>query len=122
MPNFALQGTLVTGNKNVTEDLTKYLYQLPTINVSGSTGAKTASLNLTGIQCVNFTGGIGAATIQSSTLVINLTYIFVNSGGAAANLVNLALDNGGQVGGQSVFSLISGQPQKFQFDGTNLHT
>jgi hypothetical protein len=121
MPNFALQGTLVTGNKNTTEDLTKFLYQLPTINVSGSTAAKTVSLNLTNIGCVNFTGGIDSATLQSGTLIKFATYIFINTGGSAANVVNLTLDNHGTIGGQSVFSLVSGQPQKFQFDGTNLN-
>jgi hypothetical protein len=121
MPNFALQGTLVTGNKSVTEDLTKYLYAVPTVNVGGSTAAKTASLNLTNIGCVNFTGGIGSATIQSATLIPNATYILINTAGAAANVVNLTLDNNGTIGGQSVFSLISGEPRKFQFDGANLN-
>jgi hypothetical protein len=121
MSNFALEGTLVTGNKNVTEDLTKYLYQLPTINVSGTSASKTASLNLSNIGCVNFTGGVGSATLQSATLVKNATYIFINTAGAAAGVVTLTLDNHGTIGGQSVFSLISGQPVKFQFDGTNLN-
>ena len=121
MTNFALEGFLVTGNKNVTEDLTKYLYQLPTINVGGSSASKIVSLNLTNIGCVNFTGGIGAATLQSATLIENATYIFINTAGAAANVVNLTLDNHGTIGGQTVFSLVSGTPMKFQFDGTNLN-
>src|SRR5580700_8083851 len=121
MTQFALQGTLVTGNKNVTEDLTKYLYQLPTINVSGTSASKTALLNLTNIGCVNFTGGIGSATLQSATLVKNATYIFINTAGAAAGVVNLTLDNHGTIGSKNVFSLLSGQPVKFQFDGTNLN-
>ncbi len=129
MPNFAIQNTVVTGVKTTVpgsntfvDDLTKYLNTLPTLTVGGSSAAKSVSLSLTGFQCVNFIGGIGSAILQSATLGgLNTVYLFFNTGGAAAAVVNLKLDNGGTIGGQSVFSLVSGQPARFAFDGTNLN-
>jgi hypothetical protein len=119
MPNFALQGTTVVSSKNVGEDLTRYLYELPTLKIGGSSAAKTVSVSLANIQCVNFIGGIGSAVLQSATLVQTAQYIFINTAGAAAGVVNLALDNG-TIGGQTVYSLISGQPVRFTFSGNNL--
>jgi hypothetical protein len=118
--SFELLAPLQVGNKNVNEDLAHYLYESPTLTVSGTSQQKTTSLNLTGIQVINFTGGIGAATIQSASLTVNATYIFFNTSGFAGSIVNLALDNGGTIATQTIFSLLSGQPQKWQWNGTNL--
>ena len=89
----------------------------PTLVVSRSTAeSATKSLNLTGFQVVNFIAGVNAV-LQSATLVKTASYLFVNS---QPGVVTLALDNGGQIAGQSTYVLAFGAPIKFSFDGTNL--
>jgi hypothetical protein len=111
----------ITGVGGVSVDLTKYLYSLPTLNVSGSSannGAVTVSL-ANGILCINFIGGVRLATIQSATLSAQVAaYTFANTSGAYP--VGIQLDNGGLVGGVSVYPLNSGTITQLSFNGTNL--
>jgi hypothetical protein len=101
---------------------TVLLNNRPTLVVSRSTAEPaTKVISLAGIQAVNFQSGC-AAILQSASLVQNQIILFVYTGGAAAAFVTLALDNGGTVGGQAVYTLISGAPVTFLFDGTNLHS
>jgi hypothetical protein len=92
-----------------------------TLIVSRSTAeSPRKSISLAGIQAVNFQAGFNAI-VQSATLVTNQVILFVNT---QPGLVTLALDNGGTVGGQAIYSLIFGSannPVRFAFDGTNLN-
>lgn len=124
--SFALGDTIKTGFKDVnavggvTQDLTKFLYSLPTLNVGGSSsnnGAVTVSF-ANNVQCINFIGGVRLATLVSSSLVQAAMYVFANTSGSYS--LNMQLDNGGTIGGSSIFSLNSGNIVQFQFNGTNL--
>jgi hypothetical protein len=115
----SITNTVSLGNNGPTLELNNR----PTLVVSRSTAeSPTKSLNLTGIQAVNFIAGVNAI-LQSATLVTNSVYLFVNS---QPGVVTLALDNGtGTIGGQAVYNLIFGSannPVHFLFDGTNLHS
>ena len=124
--NYSLLDTLKTGYKDVTAvggvspDLTKFLYSLPTLNVSGSSANNyTASVSFAnGTQVINFIGGVRLATIQSATLATLTAYYFVNTGGAFP--VSIQMSNGGTIGGSAIYPLNSGTIVQFQFDGTNL--
>ena len=102
------------------QDLTKFLYSLPTLNVSGSSANNyTASVSFANnIQCINFTGGVRLATIQAATLATQTTYTIANTSGTFP--VSIQLSNGGTVGGLGIYPLNSGTIIQFQFDGTNL--
>ena len=124
--NYSFLDTVKFGYKDVTAvggfspDLTKFLYSLPTLNVSGSTannGAVTVSL-ANGIQCINFIGGVRLATLQSATLTAQAAYVFANTSGSYS--MNMQLDNGGLIGGLSVYPLTSGSIIQFGWNGTNL--
>jgi hypothetical protein len=126
IPNYSLRDTVRTTYKNVnvvsgySEDLTKYLYSLPTINVSGSSATNSLSVSLVGVQCVNFVGGARALILQSATLSQQSTvYVFANTSGTYP--VSLLLDNNGTIGGLSIYPLNSGTIARFTFDGTNLN-
>jgi hypothetical protein len=124
--SFELGDTIRTGFKDVTatggmtQDLTKFLYNLPTLNVSGSSANNyIASVSFANnIQCINFIGGVRLATILSATLVAQNPYIFANTSGTFP--VSLELDNGGTIGGLSIYPLNSGTIIQFQFSGGNL--
>ena len=92
------------------------LNNTPTLVVSRSTGEPaTKSLNLTGIQAVNFIAGV-KAVIQSATLT-NGPVLFVNT---QPGVVTLQLDNGGTVGGQAIYVLAFGTPVMFSLANGNL--
>ena len=97
---------------------TVMLNNRPTLVVSRSTAEPaTKSLNLTGIVAINFIAGVNAI-LQSATLTKNASYLFVNT---QPGTVTLALDNGGQIAGQSTpYILAFGASVTFGFDGTNL--
>jgi hypothetical protein len=125
--NWSLLDTIKVGYKDVTAvggvspDLTKFLYSLPTLNISGSSANNYAvSVSFAnGIQVINFAGGVRLATIQSSTLSAQVAaYTFANTSGTYP--VSIQLDNGGLVGGVSVYPLNSGTIIQFSFNGTNL--
>jgi hypothetical protein len=112
----AISNAVDLGNNGPTVELNNR----STLTISRSTAESVQkSISLTGIQVVNFQSGC-AALLQSVTLVKNAVYLFVYTGGAAAALVTLTLDNNGTVGGQSVYTLASGSPVRFSFDGANL--
>jgi hypothetical protein len=127
IPNYTFKETVKVGYKNVnavggfSEDLTKYLYSLPTLNVGGSSATNTLSLSLAnGVQCLNFIGGARLLILQSATLTQqSAVYIFANTSGTYP--VSIQLDNGGTIGGLSVYLLNSGAIVRFTFDGTNLN-
>ena len=88
--------------------------------MGGSTvnnGAVTVNF-ANGIQCVNFTGGVRLATLVSSSLTAQAVYVFANTSGSYS--MNMQLDNGGTIGGLSIFPLNSGNIVQFQFNGTTL--
>ena len=87
------------------------LFNLPTLNV-----ARPGNISLTGVQALNFIGAV-SVILQSATAVRMAAILFVNTSGSGP--VSLKLDNGGTIGGKSVFSLASGQAVTFAFDGTN---
>ena len=66
----------------------------------------------------NFIGGVRLATLQGGTLTQQAVYIFANTGGTFP--VNLQLDNGGTIGGQTVYILNSGVVVRFTFNAANL--
>jgi hypothetical protein len=126
--NYSLLDTLKTGYKDLTavggvsQDLTKFLYSLPTLNVSGSSAnnyAVTVSF-ANGVLCVNFIGGVRTATILSATLNLSpsMPYLFANTSGTFP--VALQLDNNGTIAGQNQYILNSGAIVQFQFSGGNL--
>jgi hypothetical protein len=128
IPNYTFKETVKVGYKDVnaiggfSEDMTKYLYSLPTLNVSGSSANNYAvSVSFANqIQCLNFIGGVRLATLQSATLTQqSAVYIFANTSGTFP--VSLKLDNNGTIGGLSVYPLNSGTIARFTFDGTNLN-
>jgi len=111
--NLTISNAVDIGNNGPTVELNNR----PTLTVSRSTAEPaTKTLNLTGIQAVNFIAGVNAI-IQSATLTANASYLFVNS---QPGIVTLAVDNGGTIAGQSSYVLAFGAPIKFAFDGTNL--
>jgi hypothetical protein len=115
--NAGFENSVMLGNNGPAVELNNQ----KTLVVNRSTAEPVQkSLNLTGIQVVNFQSGC-AALLQSATLTKNQIILFVYTGGAAASFVTLALDNGGTVGGQAVYTLVSGAPVRFLFDGTNLN-
>jgi hypothetical protein len=125
IPNFQMRHDVQYGYKDVTAtsgfspDLTKFLYSLPTLNVSGSTANNGAvTVSFANIVCVNFIGGVRVATIQSASLATQTAYVLANTSGSYS--LNLQLDNGGTIGGLSIFPLNSGNIVQFQFNGTNL--
>jgi hypothetical protein len=124
MPRFALEGETVTGVKlaspggnTVNEDLTRYLYQLPTLAVKRvSSDPQTKNISFVGsIQCVNFLSPC-VAILQTATMVNNGWYFFFQTGGIG--VLTLQLDNSGLINGVSVYPF-SG-PVQFQFIGGNL--
>jgi hypothetical protein len=126
IPNFQMRHDVQVGYKDVTAtsgfspDLTRFLYSLPTLNVSGSSAnnyAVTVSF-ANNIQCINFTGGVRTATLQSATLAQQVVYTFANTSGTYP--VSIQLDNGGTVGALGIYPLNSGTIIQFQFNGTNL--
>jgi hypothetical protein len=125
IPNFQMRHDIQTGYKDLnavggfSQDLTKFLYSQPTLNVSGSSAnnyAVTISF-ANNIQCINFTGA-RTATLQSATLAQQVVYTFANTSGTYP--VSIMLDNGGTIGGLSIYPLNSGTIIQFQFNGTNL--
>jgi len=127
VPNFQMRHDLQFGYKDVTAtsgfspDLTKFLYSQPTLNVSGSSANNYAvSVSFANnVQCINFTGGVRTATLQSATLAQQgVVYTFANTSGTYP--VSIQLDNGGTVGGLNIYPLNSGTIIQFQFNGTNL--
>ena len=126
IPNFQLTHDVQFGFKDVTSiggfspDLTKFFYNQPTSNVSGSSAsnyAVTVSF-ANNIQCINFIGGVRVATLQSATLASQVAYTFANTSGTYP--VSIQLDNNGTIGGLSIYPLNSGTIIQFQFNGTNL--
>jgi len=97
---------------------TTMLNTAPTLTVSRSTADPiTKSINMTGILAVNFIAGMNAI-LQSATLPSGTaTLLFLNS---QPGVVNLSLDNGGTIGGLSIYLLQFGAPALFQWSGTNL--
>lgn len=87
-------------------------YILPTTNV-----VRPGPVNPANLGCLNIIGGFNV-TIQSAGLVNNQALMIVATGGVAATL---KLDNGGTVGGQSIYALKPGTLLLVQFDGTNLN-
>ena len=86
-------------------------YLLPTTNV-----LRSGSINPANLSCLNIIGGF-AVTLQAAGLVKTQTLLIVATGGVAATL---KLDNGGTIGGQSVYTLNPGTVLLAGFDGTNL--
>jgi hypothetical protein len=124
--NYSFQDTIKTGYKDVTatggmtQDLTKFLYSLPTLNVSGSSAnnyAVTVSF-ANNISCINFIGGVRVATVQAASLAAQTGYIFANTSGTFP--VSLQLDSGGLIGGLSIYPLNSGTIVQFSYSGGNL--
>jgi hypothetical protein len=124
--NFEFGPTIQTGFKDlnaiggVSQDLTKFLYNLPTLNVSGSSAngyAVTVSF-ANNISCINFIGGVRVATIQAASLAAKTPYILANTSGTYP--VSLQLDNGGTIGGLGIFPLNSGTIIQFSYSGGNL--
>ena len=97
---------------------TAKLNSLPTLVVSKSSADPLVqTVSLAGFQVVNFISGVNAV-LQSTTLVKNCVYLFVNTG---AGTVSLTLDNGGTINGSaSAYILTAGAAIEFLFDGTNL--
>jgi hypothetical protein len=128
LKNYSLLDTIKVGYKDVTAvggvspDLTKFLYSLPTLNVSGSSANNyTASVSFAnGIQAINFIGGVRIATILSATLnpAPSMPYLLANTSGTFP--VVLQLDNNGTIAGQNQYILNSGAIVQFQFSGGNL--
>jgi hypothetical protein len=87
-------------------------YILPTQNV-----VRSGSINPASLSCLNIIGGFNV-TIQAAGLVNTQTLLIVATGGVAATL---KLDNGGTVGGQSIYTLKPGTLLLVTFDGTNLN-
>jgi hypothetical protein len=126
--NYSMLNTIRFGYKDLTSssgvspDLTKFLYTLPMLNVSGSSANNyVASVSFAnGIQCINFIGGVRVATIQSATLISTPTvpYLFANTSGTFP--VVLLLDNNGTISGQNQYVLNSGTIVQFQYSGGNL--
>jgi hypothetical protein len=112
--NVTISNAVEIGNNGPTIELNNR----PTLIVSRSTAEPaTKSISLTGIQAVNFIAGVNAI-LQSASLTKTASYLFVNT---QPGVVTLALDNGGQIAGQSTpYVLAFGAPIRFQFDGTNL--
>jgi hypothetical protein len=124
--NYSIPDTIKIGYKDVTAvggmsvDLTKFLYNLPTLNVSGSSQQPSASVSLANVQCVNFIGGVRVATLQSATMAgANTPYVFANTSGTYP--VSIQFDNGATIGGLSVYPLNSGVIVQFGWNGTNLN-
>ena len=114
--NIAIVNAVEIGNNGPSVELNNR----PTLTVSRSTAdPATKVINLAGIAAVNFQSGC-AALLQSASLVKTQVILFTYTGGAAAAFATLALDNGGTVGGQAIYTLAFGAPVRFQFDGTNL--
>jgi hypothetical protein len=126
LKNYELLSSVRTGYKDVTAvggisvDLTKYLYNLPTLNISGSSANNyVASVSFAnGIQCINFIGFVRLATIQSATLLQQAVYTFANTSGTYP--VSVQLDSGGTIGGLTVYPLNSGTIVQFLYSGGNL--
>src|SRR6266404_661884 len=123
--NYSIPDTIKIGYKDVTAiggmsvDLTKFLYSLPTLNVSGSSQQPNVTVSLANVQCVNFIGGVRVATLQSATLTgVATPYIFANTSGTYP--VILQFDNGATIGGLSVYVLNSGAIVQLGWNGTNL--
>ncbi len=112
--NVTISNAVELGNNSATVKLNNR----PTLVVSRSTAEPpTKSISLAGnIQAVNFIAGVNAV-LQSASLARTASYLFVNT---QPGVVTLALDNGGTVGGQAVYTLAFGVPIEFAFDGTNL--
>lgn len=118
----------VTTASGFSEDITRYLRQLPTLTVSRSSAdPRTKSISFASgqvgvqpagtVQCVNFISPV-AAILQSATMTKGANYYFFQTGGIGST--TLTLDNGGTVGGVSAYNL-SGSIQ-FVYDGTNLQS
>jgi hypothetical protein len=114
--NVEFKNAIVLGVNSATVRLNN----LPTLVVSRSTAEPVIKpISFAGnIQVVNFIAGV-FANLQSATLSVNTTYLFVNTG---SGNVPMFLDNGGQINGQvGPYNLVPGTAIEFQWDGANLN-
>ena len=123
--NYSIPDTIKVGYKDVTAvggmsvDLTKFLYSLPTLNVSGTSQQPNVTVSLANVQCVNFIGGVRVATLQSATMSgANTPYVFANTSGTYP--VSVQFDNGATIGALVAYPLNSGAIVQFGWNGTNL--
>jgi hypothetical protein len=84
---------------------------LPTVNV-----VRAGTVNPSNLWCINIIGGF-LVTIQSAGLTTGQRLLIVATGGVSAIL---KLDNGGMVGGTTVYTLKPGNFLSVSFDGMNL--